>query len=90
VRVAYENNETQFFDDVAVYYDCDFAIERGEFCNSDHYQVKFHVDHSGRFTYRESNESCLPGRERKVASASLERNFVHPEMRESKICAEFL
>ena len=33
---AYENKETQFFDDVAVYYDCDFAIERGEFCNSDH------------------------------------------------------
>ncbi len=51
VRVAYENDKTQFFDDVAVYYAADYAIERGEYCRSDHYQVKFHVDHSGTFSY---------------------------------------
>lgn len=51
VRVVYENPETLHFDDVAVYYGCDVAIERGEHCKSDHYQTKFHVDHSGRFSY---------------------------------------
>jgi hypothetical protein len=61
VRVAYENNDTQFFDDVAVYYDCDFAIERGEYCRSDHYQVKFHVDHSGRFTYESLTDPAFLG-----------------------------
>ena len=51
VRVVFEDSSTRFFDDVGVFYDCDVAIERGEYCKADHYQVKFHVDHSGRFTY---------------------------------------
>jgi SMODS-associated and fused to various effectors sensor domain len=80
VRVAYENNETQFFDDVAVYYDCDFAIERGEFCNSDHYQVKFHVDHSGRFTYESLTNPAFLGVKEKSLLQRV-HNFIekHPE-----------
>lgn len=51
VRVVYEDDSTRFFDDVGVFYGRDVAIERGEYSKADHYQVKFHVDHSGRFTY---------------------------------------
>ena len=51
-RVVYEHSETRFFDDVVVFYDSDAAGERGEYSRADHYQVKFHVDHSGCFTYQ--------------------------------------
>ncbi|HEU5406391.1 MAG TPA: SAVED domain-containing protein, partial [Nitrospira sp.] len=61
VRVVYENPDTLYFDDVAVYYDCDVAIERGEYCKSDHFQVKFHVDHSGRFTYQSLTDPAFIG-----------------------------
>jgi hypothetical protein len=61
VRVVYENPATRYFDDVAVYYDCDIAIERGEYCKSDHFQVKFHVDHSGRFSYQSFAEPAFLG-----------------------------
>jgi hypothetical protein len=61
VRVVYENPATRYFDDVAVYYDCDIAIERGDRCKSDHFQVKFHVDHSGRFSYESFAEPTFIG-----------------------------
>ena len=61
VRVVYENPATRYFDDVAVYYSCDIAIERGEYCKSDHFQVKFHVDHSGRFSYESFTEPAFLG-----------------------------
>src|SRR6267143_1743952 len=61
IRVVYENPDTRYFDDVAVYYKCDVAIERGEYCKSDHYQVKFHVDHSGRFTYQSLTDPAFLG-----------------------------
>lgn len=65
VRVVYENPETQFFDDVGVYYGCECAIERGEYCKSDHYQVKFHVDHSGRFSYESFIDPAFLGVKKK-------------------------
>jgi hypothetical protein len=61
VRVVYENPATRYFDDVAVYYSCEVAIERGEYCRSDHFQVKFHVDHSGRFSYESFAEPAFLG-----------------------------
>jgi hypothetical protein len=61
VRVVYENPATRYFDDVAVYYSCNIAIERGEYCKSDHFQVKFHVDHSGRFSYESFTEPAFLG-----------------------------
>jgi SMODS-associated and fused to various effectors sensor domain len=61
IRVAYENTETQFFDDVAVFYDCEYAIERGGYCTSDHYQIKFHVDHAGKFTYESFTDPAFLG-----------------------------
>jgi hypothetical protein len=61
IRVVYENPDTLYFDDVAVYYKCDVAIERGEYCKSDHFQVKFHVDHSGRFSYQSLTDPAFLG-----------------------------
>lgn len=75
VRVVYENPDTLYFDDVAVYYKCDVAIERGEHCKSDHYQVKFHVDHSGRFSYQSITDPAFLGA-KKMSLLQRVNNFV--------------
>jgi|SRR5262249_63380 len=75
VRVVYENPDTLYFDDVAVYYNCDVAIERGDHCKSDHFQVKFHVDHSGRFSYQSFTDPAFLG-VKKMSLLQRVQNFV--------------
>jgi SMODS-associated and fused to various effectors sensor domain len=75
IRVVYENPDTLYFDDVAVYYKCDVAIERGEHCKSDHFQVKFHVDHSGRFSYQSFTDPGFLG-VKKMSLLQRVHNFV--------------
>jgi len=51
-RVAYELNRIKSFDDVVVTYKGPLALERGDVTNADYYQVKFHVNRAGAFTYQ--------------------------------------
>lgn len=49
--VAYELDRVKSFDDVVVSYKAPLTFERGETVAADYYQVKFHVDQNGSFTY---------------------------------------
>ena len=50
-RVAYELNRIKSFDDVVVTYNTPISDERGDPVEADYYQVKFHVNQAGAFTY---------------------------------------
>lgn len=80
-RVVYENNTTKYFDDVSVFYDCNIPIEHGDCCLSDHYQVKFHVDHSGKFSYESFTDPAFLGVKKKSLLQRLHdflANVPHP------------
>jgi hypothetical protein len=51
-RVGYELEDVKAFDDVATFYSTPIPDERGGLVQADYYQVKFHVDHSGAFTWQ--------------------------------------
>ena len=48
--IAFDSPSLKFFDDVSVSYKTAVPDERGELVWADHYQVKFHVDHSEQFS----------------------------------------
>ncbi len=50
-KVGYEVSDAKSFDDVVVYYHTPIVDERGAPVTADYYQVKFHVDQSGAFTW---------------------------------------
>ena len=50
-RVGYELKDVPFFDDVAVFYGESIPDVRGGLVRADYYQVKFHVDQAGAFTW---------------------------------------
>jgi hypothetical protein len=52
-RVGYELNTVKAFDDVAVFYEKPIPDERGDLITADCYQIKFHVDCSGAFTWKD-------------------------------------
>lgn len=52
-RVGYEIDTHKAFDDVAVEYSLPIPDGRGGYVVADYFQVKFHVDHAGAFTWRD-------------------------------------
>jgi hypothetical protein len=50
-KVGYDVSDIKSFDDVVVYYHTPLIDERGDPVSTDYYQVKFHVDLSGAFTW---------------------------------------
>lgn len=52
-RVGYELEDVQFFDDVAAFYGESIPDERGDPVSADYYQIKFHVDQAGAFTWED-------------------------------------
>jgi hypothetical protein len=52
-KVVFESSEIKSFDDVVVYYEHPIIDERGGECNADYYQIKFHMDHTGLFGYKD-------------------------------------
>src|SRR5438270_685112 len=51
-RVGFELDRVKAFDDVAVFYEPPITDEYGAPLAADYYQVKFHVDLAGAFTWR--------------------------------------
>jgi hypothetical protein len=61
LKVVFESNELSSFDDVVVYYNRPIPDERGDLCNIDCYQLKYHVDHAGSIGYRDLIEPSFIG-----------------------------
>jgi hypothetical protein len=51
-RVGYELDDVKSFDDVAVFYSTPIPDERGEPIQADYYQIKYHVDQAGSFSWQ--------------------------------------
>ncbi len=60
-QVGYEINEVKSFDDVVVYYNKPKQDELGTSYHIDYYQIKFHVDYSGAFTFENLTDPKLIG-----------------------------
>jgi hypothetical protein len=52
IRVGYELDDVRFFDDVAAFYSEPLTDERGDLVRADYYQIKYHVDQVGAFTWK--------------------------------------
>jgi len=51
-RVGYDVDDVKYFDDVVVHYHAPLPDGVGGSIQADYYQVKYHVDHSGEFTWQ--------------------------------------
>jgi hypothetical protein len=61
IKVIWESNDIKSFDDVVVHYRRPIPDERGDPCNSDYYQIKFHVDYNGSLGYKNLTEPAFIG-----------------------------
>jgi len=78
--VVIESNEIKTFDDIVVYYKNPIIDERGDKCDADFYQIKFHTNHDGSISYEDLVRPSFIGAKKFSLLEKLRIAYSHSEL----------